>query len=444
MFRITLFSLLLVCSVIAQAQIKVADKIIGQVGTNIILQNDLMEIIQQEQRDGRAVDTCEEVFRLLSQQVLIEQASRDSVTVSEDEIEANLDNRIRYFIQMYGSREAFEEASGGRSAYQLKEEFRDNFRNNAVASRMQSTLMEGVKITPQEVDTFFKALPADSLMPFPAMVEMGQIVIKPKVDAEVELIAKEKLEGIRKDIVENGKSFSSMAAMYSQDGTKDNGGEFEFTRKEVDPTFLSAAFRLQPGEISPVIRSKFGYHIIQMIRRVGDDARVRHILIAPEVTTADLNIALKKLDSVRADLVSGKISFSDAVAKYSTDENSKMTGGMIVDEMQSSRIAIEKLDASMASAVADLKVGEYAQPQIFVDDERTNSRSTRIIFMKNKIEPHILNMKDDYAVIQKAALAVKQNKYLEKWLNEHIKTFYIKIAPEYSHCEKLKSWSNNN
>ncbi len=428
----------------AVAQVQVANKIIGQVGNKIILQSDLNELFNQEKqgKPNLAEDAkCGMFYNLLAQQILIEQAGRDSVIVTDEEVSSILDNRIRAMMQQYGSKEAFEEANGGRTIYQLKEEYRSFFKDKTVADKMQSQIMDKVKVTPQEINAFYQSLPQDSMPPFPATVEMGQIVIKPAVDPEVDQLAKEKLEGIRKEIVDNGKSFATMAGIYSMDGTKDNGGEMDITRKEVDPQFASAAYRLQPGEISPVIKSKFGYHIIQMVRRMGEEAKVRHIIIVPEVTNVDLQKGIKKLDSVRADLVSGKLSFAEAVGKYSTDEQSKMTGGMVYDNNTSSPIlAIDGLDREMAQVVGELKVGEYSQPQIFVENPNTGSRATRILYMKNRTDPHLLNLKDDYGKIQQVALSKKQSEYIHKWINERIGTYYVKIAPEYQNCEELKEW----
>ncbi len=444
MFRIKALVLLAsVAAMPALAQVQVANKIIGQVGNKIILQSDLNELYNQEKQGRPNIgeeDKCNMFYNLLAQQILIEQAGRDSVIVTDEEVDNILDNRIRVMMQQYGSKEAFEEANGGRTIYQLKEEYRSFFKDKAVADKMQGQIMEKVKVTPQEIESFYKGLPQDSLPPYPATVEMGQIVIKPTVDPEIDQLAKDKLEGIRKEIVENGKSFTSMAGIYSMDGTKDNGGEMDITRKEVDPQFASAAYRLQPGEISPVIKSKFGYHIIQMVRRMGDEAKVRHIIIIPEVTNVDLQKGLKKLDSIRAELVSGKLTFAEAVGKYSTDEQSKMTGGMVYDNNTGSPVlAIDGLDREMAQVVGELKIGEYSQPQIFVDNQN-GSRATRILFMKTRTDPHILNLKDDYAKIQQGALSKKQSEYIKKWINERIETYYIKIAPEYQSCTELAEW----
>lgn len=432
-------------SVALMAQKQVADKVIAQVGNKIILQSELNEIYNQEKANDASIteaSRCSFLKTLISQQILVEQAGRDSVIVSDEEVEENLDNRIRNWMGMYGSREAFEEANGGRTMYQIKDDFRAFFKDRAVANKMQGQLMSSVKVTPQEVQRFFDNTPKDSLPMYPATVEVGQIVIKPKVDAEIEQLIREKLEGIRKEIVENGKSFATMAGIYGQDGTKNTGGELDIKRKEVDPAFASAAFRLQPGETSPVFKSKFGYHIVQMIRRMGDEARVRHIILIPEVTTSDLQVGLKKLDSVRADLISGKISFPVAVGKYSTDDQSKMTGGMVMDQNGNTTLRIDDLDADMAKAATELKIGEYSQPQIFSENAETGSRATRILYLKSRTEPHILNMKDDYAHIQQAALANKQNKTLDKWITENASAYFIKIDSDFDHCEEIKSWNS--
>lgn len=444
MLRIHLLILLVITTIIPVfAQEQVADKIVGVVGNKIIIQSEVNQMFEQEKNANPGMhdsSKCYILYNLLAQQILVEQAARDSVIVTDEEVEGILDNRIRQMIQQYGSKESFEYANGGRTVYQIKEEFRSFFKDKTVAERMQARIMENVKVTPKEIVDFFEELSKDTLPPFPATVEMGQIVIKPPVDAEVEKLAKEKLENIRRDIVENGKSFEIMAGIYSMDGTKDNGGELDINRKEFDQQFVAAAYRLQPGEISPVIKTKFGYHIIQMVRRMGEEAKVRHIVIVPEVTSSDLQIGLKKLDSIRADLVSGKLTFSEAVGKYSTDEQSKMTGGMVYDDYGNSILPLDALDPDMAKAVAQMKIGEYSQPQVFVENPATGSRATRILYLRNRTDPHILNMKDDYAIIQQKALQYKQVRYLDKWIAEKLPTYYIKVDPEYKDCGILQPW----
>ena len=193
---------------------------------------------------------------------LVEQAERDSIEISEEEVEGTIENRIRYYVSLYGSKEKLEEISG-KTVYQLKEENREIIREGMLAERMQGKILQNVKITPAEVNAFFKSVPADSLPFFPATVEMGQIVIDPPINPEVEKITRENLENIRKQIVQDGKDFEMMASIYSQDpGSRDNGGDLgTIGRKDVVPEFAAAAFKLQNGEVSPIVKTKFGFHM---------------------------------------------------------------------------------------------------------------------------------------------------------------------------------------
>ncbi len=431
----------------AYSQTQVADKIVGVVGKKIILLSEINEQLADEKRFNPDLDAstskCNIMYTLLAQQLLVEQAERDSVIVTNEEIEGILEQRIRYWTEQAGGKENLE-ASSGRTLYQLKEDFRPFFRDKTIAERMQETIMSHVSITPTEVTEFFNKINKDSLPMIPATVEVGQIVIEPEVDADVEKMAKERLEGIRKEIVEDGRSFATMASLYSMDIGRENGGLLEMNRNDpIEPLFKAAAYRLQPGEISPVIKTNSGYHIIQMERRLGDDAVVRHIVLVPEPTNFDIQIALKKLDSVRADLVSGKISFTAAVGKYSNDEQSKMTGGMIYDQEQNSVITVENLqDRDMIRSITEMEVGTYSQPQVF-QSPFTNKRQTRILYLKNRTEPHVLNLEDDYSRIQAVAMAEKRAKYLHTWLEKQSEFYYIKIDPEYRECEEIKGWKQS-
>lgn len=443
-----LLAFFLSAATMSWGQEKIADKIVGVVGNNIILQSD---VDLQYQNDPSLSGVPEEdakcniIYTLLAQQLLVEQAARDSVIVSDDEVESQIDQRIRSFIQQFGSREALEQASG-QTIYQLKETYRSFFKDKLTAERMQQQIMDKVAITPAEVKHFFDEIPADSLPMLPATIEMGEIVVKPTIDPEIEQLSKDKLEDIRKDIVSGGKNFATMASIYSMDpGTRNNGGLLAINKRDFDPQFVAAAYRLQPGEVSPVIKSRYGYHIIQMVRRMGEDAQVRHILIVPEVTSIGLDRTIKKLDSVRADLIAGKIAFPQAVGKYSTDEMAKMTGGMILDPRTGSAdLELNNLnDPAVVKAASDLKVGEFSQPQVF-RDPRTQAQQCRILYLKSRSTPHRLNLKDDYSLIQQKALAKKQNEYLFNWVKGKSNGYYIHVDPEYKDCQELKEWQLDN
>lgn len=442
-----LLAIMLGATTLSWGQEKIADKIVGVVGNNIILQSDVdLQYHNDPSLSGVSEEDakCNIIYTLLAQQLLVEQAARDSVIVSDDEVETQIDQRIRSFIQRFGSREALEQASG-QSIYQLKETYRSFFKDKLTAERMQQKIMDNVKITPSEVNDFFNKIPADSLPMLPATIEMGEIVIKPTIAPEIDQLAKDKLEDIRKDIVSGGKSFSTMASIYSMDPSRNNGGLLTINKKDFDPQFVAAAYRLQPGEVSPVIKTRFGYHIIQMVRRMGDEAQVRHILIIPEVTSVGIDRTMKKLDSVRADLIAGKIAFPQAVGKYSTDDMAKMTGGMILDSRTGSAdLELNNLsDPDVVKAAGTLKVGEFSQPQVF-RDAQTQVQQCRILYLKSRNTPHRLNLKDDYNLIQQKALAKKQNDFLFNWVKDKSKDYYIHVALEYQSCQELKDWQLDN
>lgn len=426
-------------------QPEIADKIVAVVGkSRIILKSELEnQLAQARQENPGLSDTvaCNFLQQMMMNKLLMEQAERDSVVISEEDVEGTLENRLRYFVRMYGSKEKLEQMSG-KTVYQIKEENREAIKEEMLAQKMQGQLLQNVKITPAEVRAFYEKIPKDSLPFFPASVEVGQIVIDPAVSPELDQYARKKLEDIRKQIVTDGKSFEAMAGLYSDDpGSRDNGGDLgQVSRGDMVPEFSAAAWRLQNGEISPIVKTKFGYHVIQMIRRQGDQAQMRHILIRPERSSGDFQKALTKLDSVRSQLIAGTLSFSSAVGKYSTDDQSKVTGGMIADQTTgSSQMEVEKLDPSLALMIDSLKPGSYSQPQVFTT--QSGERSCRIVYMRSRTEPHKANLKDDYNKIQDVALGQKKNEHLQRWLIEKIPTYYIKIDPQYGSCGTLKQWT---
>jgi peptidyl-prolyl cis-trans isomerase SurA len=345
---------------------------------------------------------------------------------------------------MYGTEEKLEEMAG-KTVYQLKDDYRPMFRDKLIADRMQNQVMSNIKITPQEVKAFYEKIPKDSLPFYPSMVEVGHIVFKPNVNKEVEEYAIQQLRDLRKEIVTGRATFELMAMTKSEDpGSKDNGGELGVMgRDELDPEFAAAAFKLQNGEMSDVVKSSYGFHIIQMVNRQGEKAKLRHILIKPLITSDVIKITLEKADSVRAQLISGTLKFSEAINKYHSDDATKYTGGMFSDpQTGGSLIPIESLEPSVAILINDMKPGEFSKPYEY-KDEKSGDRLVRIVYLKNRTEPHKANLKEDYSKIQQAAFAEKQTSFLLKWLDSRIPTFYIKIDEEFNDCPNIAKWNNN-
>ena len=297
-------------------------------------------------------------------------------------------------------------------------------------------------MTPTEVKDYFNKIPKDSLPYFESKLEVSQVVVTPKANKDVEEYVSAQLLDLKHQVESGAKKFDALARIYSQDpGSKDNGGQYSVNRndKQWDPSWMQAIWRLKEGQISPVVKSKMGLHIIQMVSRAGDDAIVRHILIIPPVTTAELDIAKAKLDSIRTDIVGNKLLFNTAVNKYSDDEYSKMTGGAITSPQDGSTdLTIDQFDKDLVVQLKNMKPGDISHPIAYTTDRGV--QAVRIVYFKSRTEPHIMNMKDDYNKIAELALDQKKMQVLEKWFRDHIPTYYISIDKNYQGCSDIKPW----
>jgi peptidyl-prolyl cis-trans isomerase SurA len=430
----------------AQTMKVVADKIVGQVGDKIILKSDIVNAISDMKRQAQGQEVqlpteCQVLEGQLIRKALVLQAQKDSLSVSEEEIEAALDNQVRMFIQSYGSKEVLEEIAG-KTVYQIKEDFKEAFREKKLADQMQGKIVEGIKITPTEVKAYYSKIPVDSLPFYESELEVSQIVVYPKANKDVEEYVSRQMYDYKRQIEAGVKKIEQLAKLFSEDpAVKENGGQYVLNRndKNWDPAFMAASFRLKEGQVSPVVKSKFGLHIIQMISRSGDEAIVRHILRIPPVTDDEVKEAIVKLDSVRQKLVAKQISFGEAVSKYSDDENSKFNAGSAASNRDGSTfVNIDQLDKDLIKPISAMKPGDYSQPQVYVDER--GRKAVRLILLKNRTQPHRENLRDDYNRIAQRALEEKKNAALEKWFKEHIPTYYVLIDREYAGCTGLDDW----
>ncbi len=423
-----------------------ADKIIAVIGDKIIMESDIKNRIDDMRRNNTDIPpnaTCYMLENMLSSKVLAQQAVKDSLPISDEDIEAQLELRVRQFAQQFGSIEELERVAG-KTVYQLKEDSREQVREQKLAEEMQKEIMRGVKITPTEVKTYFEKIPKEKLAYYEAQVEVGQIVITPKATRDIIEYTKSELNEIRKRILSGEKTFAFMAKTYSEDpGTKNDGGLFSFKKSEsnVDGDFKIATLKLKnPGDITPVIKSAFGFHIIQLVSRVGDDITVRHILMIPVVGEAEFKAAVDSLDRVKTRLMSAKLSFNDAVAKYSDDVMSKYTGGMIINpEDGSTSLTIDRFpDKDLVFMLKSLKLGEYSKPAVFTD--QNGKKAVRLVFLKSQLSPHVENIADDYSKIANRALEEKKAIEMEKWLNKRLPTYYLTVDNAYNTCETVQRW----
>jgi len=427
------------------AQPYLADKVIAVVGDKIVLMSDVELQFVSYRQQGIMIENlrCDILDNLMGQKLLIAQAELDSVTAEETEVERELSRRIDYFVSLLGSKERLEEYYG-MSIQEMKEQFRPDVREQLVAQKMQGIITADVSITPREVRRYFEEIPKDSLPYFPARFQVGQLVIKPTVTELQKDIALELANDVRSKIL-SGRSFCSMTALYSDDvSTKSNCGELpEFGKNDgYVREFVAAAFKLQDGETSEIIETQFGYHIIEMMKRSGERVKVRHILIRPKITSLDIEEAVTKLDSIRTQIVEGKMTFAQAVNVFADDEMTKQTNGILTNPSSGDQwfemTSLKDYDAELPFIVEKLEVGELSQVRPYKDARGDDA--VRVVFLKAEQPPHLASLDVDYSRIQEEALTMKKLEATQAWLDEKIRKTFISIDESFADCTVLEAW----
>lgn len=418
---------------------EVAEGIMAVVADKIILKSE----IESEYSNWLGQDNlpdprmkCVILEQLINNKLLLRQAEIDSVEVSEEEVGEQLERRVRYFSSMVGGREKLEEFYG-KSLAEIREEFRPQIKEQILVQRMQDKLLGDVSISPQEVRQYFESVPRDSIPYLDAELEIGQIVVFPEVGAIQKELTLEKINGIR-DRIMKGERFSTLATLYSEDpGSKQEGGALGFFgRGEMVSEFEAAAFRLKPGEVSPVVKTKFGYHIIELMERRGERLLCRHILIKIPTGSRELEDARKRLDTIRTKILADKIPFGDAVRLYSQDDETRSSGGMLMnEESATSRFTPEQLSPDIYFAIEKLRPGGFSEPQPYAS--RDGRQGYRIFYLKSSTEAHLTNMKQDYPRIQATALGIKKLKKMEVWYASARQKTFVRVHPAYRGCDNL-------
>ncbi|MEY4332511.1 MAG: hypothetical protein RLZZ196_1249 [Bacteroidota bacterium] len=449
LYRVVLSILFVTATVIAQAQVKkvIADKIVGAVGDKYILKSDIDNAIADYKRQAQGQEgaivpsSCQVLEGQLIRKALVLQSEKDSLVVTDEEVENMIDSKIRRFIAEFGSKEALEEIAG-KSIFQLKEDFRTPIKEQKLAQDMQEKIVEKIKITPNEVRAYYNKIPLDSLPLYESEVSIAQIIVHPKANRDIEEYVISQLLGYRKQVEAGINTFDQLIKLYSEDpAAKENLGQYNLNRNErsFDPAFMAGSFRLKDGQISAPIKSKFGYHLIQLISRSGDDAVVKHILRIPPITNDEINETKHLLDSIKKEVLAGKLIFGEAVNKYSDDEGSKFSGGSITGNDGSAYVNLDQLDKDMIMVVKGMKPGEISDPQVYVDER--GRKTVRLIYFKERSVPHKENLKEDYNRVSVRALEEKKAKAMETWFKDHIHNYYIFIDPEYNACKELTDWN---
>ncbi|HHU47524.1 MAG TPA: peptidylprolyl isomerase [Bacteroidales bacterium] len=445
MKRLTLFIILTISTLIIFAQPISVDKIVTIVGKEIIMKSDIEKSYSDYASQYYVVDNEDEIkCNILEQKIIaklmVHQALLDSVIITDQQVEDQLNARISYLLQQIGGDVRIIEEYYKKSIDQIKKDMRVLMREQMIIDEIERSLTENITITPTEIKNFFDKIPYDSLPTVEATYEFGHIVKIPPISEEEIAEIKERLLTFRERIL-RGEKFSMLARLYSDDpGSASKGGELGFfERGTLYPEFEAAAFKLKSGEISNVVQTKAGYHIIQMIERKGDRINVAHILLQPKPSPDQQVASINYLDSIRSLIITQKLDFSDAAFKYSDDMN-KNSGGWVVNPYSGS-MKFEKnaMDESTFATINKLIPGEYSSPIPYVTVD--GNIAYRIIYLKSKTAAHKANLTEDYDAIKSAALENKKRKIIDKWLKNKVKTTNIKIDETYKFCPFIEKWN---
>lgn len=427
----------------AQTDRAIVDRVVATVGGEIILLSEVQEQYNFAKKDQPTLPAeyqCMVLQNLIVQKLLVNQAKLDSVEVKDEEVEAQIDARIERLRAYFNQDDKAIEEFYGQSVDEMKSMLSSDMRNQLLAERMQGKVTEKATITPMEVQRFFSNIPKDSLPYFNAEVEIREIVYKPKVSPEEHKKAKERLEDLRKRIAEQGESFADLAKKFSDDpGSGAQGGDLGFQKRGTFvPEFEAMAYKLEPNQISPVIETEFGFHIIQLLERRGNLIHCRHILIKPEITDADMESAKNSLDTLRQQIRDGKISFSEAVKRFGDkNQQSYNNDGRVANPRTGNTFfEVGDLETSVFFAIDGLKEGDIAAP--FQYKGQDGSDLFRLVQLVSRSKPHKADLKQDYGKIQSAALEQKKGEYTEKWVLEKLNTTYLSVSDLFGSCPNLQ------
>jgi len=433
------------------AQNNVIDKVVAQIGDEIIMLSDIQRAKLQMIQEGMEVsknDDATILEELLYQKLLLNQAKIDSVEVSDEQVNANMEQRIRYFEQQIGGKEELEKFYG-KSTAQIKAEFFKSIKENMLSEAMQDKITENLVVTPKDISAFFKSLPADSIPYINSKISIAQIVIYPEITEADKVKAFDKISEIRKDVIDGNVSFQASAIRYSEDpGSKFKDGDLGWqTKGTMVPEFEAAAFALNKNETSPVFETQYGYHFLQLMDRKGDNYRVRHILISTKADDKALDAAAVKIEKIYKEIKSTSITFEKAAEKYSNDEGSKFSQGKIVNPYTNDYFwdinNINEIDPQLYRIIQGLSVQQYTRPALY-ENYREQKIGLRMVKLLDKTAPHAANLTDDYQLIQKACTETKKQQIIEDWINSKISGAYIRIDDDYRNRTFKYNWSKSN
>ncbi len=421
----------------------VIDQVIAVVGGDMILSSDVEQEVMRMKMEGNLPEgdvKCDILDGLLIQKLLLHQSKIDSLAPNEAAVEGEIDRRLKYFVNQIGSEKALENYFK-KTIFEIKDDLREVIREQQLTQQMRQKIVEKVAVSPSEIKRFYKTIPKDSLPIIPEQFKLQEISLYPPSSSEAKFRVKEKLLDLRSRILK-GERFTMLAIAYSEDlASAKKGGELGFrSRDELVKNFADVAFNLAEGQVSQIVETEYGFHIIQMIEKRNNQVNVRHILLKPSFTSDMLVEAQNKLDSIATLIKLDSLTFEKACLKFSEDKKSRLNGGYIVNPNTNTQyFEKEQLQPSDYYVIKELKKGETSTP--FESRDENANVIFKIIKLKEIIPSHKANLDDDYDVIQRLTKQSVEHDMFMKWVKEKQKTTYIKIDPSYKGCEfKSDGW----
>lgn len=434
-------ALVILCALITvgtQAQEKafIIDRVIAVVGDFEILQSDIEQQFMQLKASQPYVSEevkCDIFNYFIEQKLMMNQAKIDSIEVSAGQVEMSMESRLETFIRQIGSEKEMEEYFN-KSIFDIREDLRKTMREMMITQEVQSTITGEITTTPSDVKSFYKKQDTDSIPYIDSEVKMAQILMYPKTSDDAIFEVKTKLLELRKRVMD-GENFATLAILYSDGPSAPMGGEIGFASKSsgLDPKYVEAAWSLKEGQVSKIVESAFGYHIIQLIERKNDMVNTRHIILKAKVDALAKTKVIEKIDSLRTFIVTDSIPFASAAMFYSQDKNTSVNGGLLVNPMTSAAtFEYDQLDTKDYYTLREMEIGEVSKPFETVDESQ--KICYKIIKLLDRTEPHRANLTDDYLLLQNMALQAKQQEVMNEWYKEKREKTFIKFDSSFEEC----------
>lgn len=431
-------------SIAISAQNNIAEEVAWVVGDQLIYKSEIEAMYQQMQYERTPINGdpyCVIPEKIAVEKLFLHQADIDTVEVQNSMIQQQVDSRINYYISNLGSKEKVEQYFR-KTIPQMREEMTEMWKNQSRVQQVQASLTKNLKTTPSDVRKYFSNLHADSIPFVPMQVEVQIITLNPIIPLQEIEDVKARLRDYSNRITNGESEFSTLAILYSEDGSSVRGGEIGFMgRGHLEPEYAAVAFNLNdPKKVSKIVETQYGYHIIQLIEKRGDRINTRHILLRPKVSDKDLTAAIERLDSVRADILDKKFTFEDAAPVISQDKDTRNSKGVMVNsESGTIRFEMSQLPQEIAHQVYKLNPGEISMPFI-MKDPKLNRDIVAIVKLTNRIEGHKANLSDDYQLIKSMYEASAKANIISEWINKKIDDTYIRIEDGWNNCQFEHNW----